>query len=91
MVLDVLQSLEARTDLLSRLDTEFDQEMLAEAMGRVQQRVEPHTWEAFRLTAIEDRSGADVAELLQVKVATVFKAKSKVLKMLQDEILKEEG
>jgi RNA polymerase sigma-70 factor (ECF subfamily) len=87
-VLQALQSVEARDDLLEHLHAEFDQELLEEAMERVQQRVEPHTWEAFRLSAIEGRSGAAVAEQLQMKVATVFKAKSKVQKMLQDEIKK---
>jgi DNA-directed RNA polymerase specialized sigma24 family protein len=85
-VLELLQTLEARDDLLRRLDTEFDKEMLEEAMARVQKRVEAHTWEAFRLTALEQLSGAEVAQRLQVNVATVFKAKSKVLKMLQEEI-----
>ena len=31
------------------------------AQARVRQRVEPHTWEAFRLTAMEGLSGADAA------------------------------
>ena len=87
-VLDRLQTVEARDDLLRRLDEEFDQELLAEAAERVRRRVEPHTWEAFRLTALEGLSGAAVAEQLGMKVVTVFKAKSKVLKMLQDEIAK---
>ena len=50
---DWLESLEARDDLIERLDEQFDRELLEEAMVRVRLRVEPHTWEAFRLTAIE--------------------------------------
>lgn len=88
--LKVLQSVEARDDLVKQLSAEFDQELLEEAMGQVQQRVEPRTWEAFRLTAMQGMSGADVARQLNMKVATVFKAKSKVLKMLQEEISKSE-
>lgn len=88
--LRVLQSVEARDDLVKQLSAEFDQELLEEAMGQVQQRVEPRTWEAFRLTAMQGMSGADVARQLNMKVATVFKAKSKVLKMLQEEISKSE-
>ena len=61
------------------------------AAEHVRQRVEPHTWEAFRLTAFEERSGADTATHLGLKVATVFKAKSKVQKMLQEEIARLEG
>jgi RNA polymerase sigma-70 factor (ECF subfamily) len=73
------------------LDAQFDQELFAEARTRVEQRVEPHTWEAFHLTAVEGFSGAEVAQKLGLRVATVFKAKSKVQKMLQEEIARLEG
>jgi DNA-directed RNA polymerase specialized sigma24 family protein len=43
----------------------------------VRERVEPHTWEAFRLTAQEGRTGAEAAAALAMQVGTVFKAKSK--------------
>jgi RNA polymerase sigma-70 factor (ECF subfamily) len=86
VALDVLETVEAREDLLERLKSAFDQELLEEAMERIQARVEPHTWEAFRLTAIEGLAGAAVGEQLNMKVATVFKARSKVQQMLQDEI-----
>jgi RNA polymerase sigma-70 factor (ECF subfamily) len=77
---------EAGDDLVQRLGEQFDQEVLAEAQSRVQQRVEPHTWEAFRMTAVEGLSGAETAARLDMKVATVFKAKSKVQQMLQEEV-----
>jgi RNA polymerase sigma-70 factor (ECF subfamily) len=86
VALDVLETVEAREDLLERLKSAFDQELLEEAIERIQARVEPHTWEAFRLTAIEGLAGAVVGEQLNMKVATVFKARSKVQQMLQDEI-----
>ena len=88
---DWLESLEARDDLVERLNEQFDRELLEEATVRVRLRVEPHTWEAFRLTAIERMSGAAVAERLGMKVATVFKAKSKVQRMLREEIGRLEG
>jgi RNA polymerase sigma factor (sigma-70 family) len=86
-----LESLEARDDLLERLNDQFDRELLEEATVRVRLRVEAHTWEAFRLTAIEGMTGAAVAERLRLKVATVFKAKSKVQRMLREEIGRLEG
>jgi RNA polymerase sigma-70 factor (ECF subfamily) len=64
---------------------------LDEAMLRVRLRVEPHTWEAFHLTAVDGLSGADVGIRLGMKVATVFKAKSKVQKMLQEEVQRLNG
>jgi RNA polymerase sigma-70 factor (ECF subfamily) len=53
---------------------------------RVQQQVEPHTWEAYRLTAVERLSGAAAAARLDMQVMAVFKAKSKVLKLLHKEL-----
>ncbi len=88
---DWLESLEARDDLIESLGEPFDRELLEEAMVRVRLRVEPHTWEAFRLAAIDGNAGATVAERLGMKVATVFKAKSKVQRMLREEIAHLEG
>jgi RNA polymerase sigma-70 factor (ECF subfamily) len=85
-VLGLLESVEAGDDLVRRLNEQFDQEVLAEAQAQVQQRVEPHTWEAFRLTAMEGLSGAEAAARLGLKVATVYKAKSKVQQMLHEEV-----
>jgi RNA polymerase sigma factor (sigma-70 family) len=85
-VLGLLEAVAAGDDLVRRLDEQFDQEVLAEAQARVRQRVEPHTWEAFHLTALEGRSGAEAAARLGLKVATVYKAKSKVQQMLHEEV-----
>jgi RNA polymerase sigma-70 factor (ECF subfamily) len=87
-VLGRLQMVEAGDDLVRRLDEEFDLEVLAEAQARVQQCVEAHTWEAFRLTALEGLSGAQAAAQLGLKVATVYKAKSKVQKMLHEAVVR---
>jgi RNA polymerase sigma-70 factor (ECF subfamily) len=48
--------------------------------------VAENTWEAFRQTAMLGRPAADVASDLNMPVASVFKAKSNVQKMLQDEL-----
>jgi hypothetical protein len=85
-MLEVLHRVEAREDLQKRLEEEFDRELLAEAMARVRLRVEPHTWEAFRLLAEGECSGAEAAGRLGMKVATVFVARSKVNKMIREEM-----
>ncbi len=82
----VLGSVEAREDLAARLEQAFDLERLEMAQARVRERIEPHTWEAFRLTALEGKSGADAAAVLHMQVGTVFKAKSKVQQMLREEV-----
>jgi RNA polymerase sigma-70 factor (ECF subfamily) len=90
---DLLDTAQARDDLAQRLQEAFDQELLELAVARVRERIEPHTWEAYRLTALEGRAGADVAAQLKMEVGTVYKAKSKVHAMLQETVarLQEEG
>jgi RNA polymerase sigma-70 factor (ECF subfamily) len=90
-VLEVLQTVEARDRLADHLDGEYTRELLDEAMARVRLRVRPHTWEAFRLLAFEGLSGAEAAGRLGMKVATVFVARSKVQKMVQEEVRRLEG
>ena len=87
-VLEMMRTVEAREDLVLKLDEEFDRELLDEAMARVRMRVVPRTWEAFERTAMRSESGADAAKALGMKVATVFVARSKVQKMLQEELRK---
>jgi len=87
-VLELLQTVEAREDLVRRLEDEFDRELLDEAAARVRVRVTPRTWEAFERTAVRGESGAEVAQALGMKVATVFVARSKVQKMLREELQK---
>jgi RNA polymerase sigma-70 factor (ECF subfamily) len=85
-VLAQLNSVEAREDLLLQLEQEFDRELLDEATARVRLRVEPHTWDAFALTAVEGLSGAEAASRLGMQVGTVYVARGKVQKMLQEEV-----
>ena len=87
-VQDLILSLEARQDLAQKLEQAFDLELLEAAKARVRLRVAPHTWEAFRLMAFEALPVAEVAARVQLQVAMVYVAKSKVQKMLQEEIAK---
>src|SRR5262245_50625864 len=90
-VLASLSTLEAREDLLRRLEEEFDLDVLEEAVGRVRERVEPSTWEAFLLTAVEAVPAVEVARRLNKKVATIYVARSKVQRMLQEEVQRLRG
>jgi RNA polymerase sigma-70 factor (ECF subfamily) len=84
-VYEQLASVPARDDLVQRLEHEFDHELLEQAMLRVRLRVASHTWDAFRLTAIDDVPAAEVARRLEMKIANVYVAKSAVLKLLKEE------
>jgi RNA polymerase sigma-70 factor (ECF subfamily) len=82
----LLLTLEAREDLVQKLEEAFDLELLEVAKVRARLRVAPHTWEAFRLFALEGLPVAEVAARVGLQVAMVYVAKSKVQKMLQEEI-----
>ena len=85
-VQELMLTLEAREDLARKLEEAFDLELLEAAKVRVRLRVAPHTWEAFRLMALEGLPVAEVAARVHLQVAMVYVAKSKVQKMLQEEI-----
>jgi RNA polymerase sigma-70 factor (ECF subfamily) len=88
---ELARDAEAREDLVHRLEEEFDLELLDEAKARVRSRVAEHTWEAFRLTAVEGLPAPRVAGLLAMKVTAVYLAKSRVVALLRDEIRSLEG
>jgi RNA polymerase sigma-70 factor (ECF subfamily) len=90
-VVELLATVEAGDDLARRIEEEYERELLEAASVRVQLRVEPHTWEAFRLQVFEGLSGADTAAKLGMNVGAVYVARSKVQKMLQQEIQELEG
>jgi RNA polymerase sigma-70 factor (ECF subfamily) len=80
---EMLENTIAGLDLEQRLEEEFDRELLARAMTEVAARVAPTTWEAFRLQAVEGLPASEVAARLEMKIASVYKARSNVVKRLQ--------
>jgi RNA polymerase sigma-70 factor (ECF subfamily) len=82
----MLHTVQARDDLLRRLQEGFDQDLVERAMELVQERVEAHTWEAFRLSAIEGVGASDVAAKLGMRIGSVYKARSVVQGMLRDTV-----
>jgi RNA polymerase sigma factor (sigma-70 family) len=87
-VLRRLHTVVARDDLVQRLEQKYDAELLELAQARVRLRVGPRSWEAFRLLALERRPGAEVAAELGMRVGTAYVARSRVQKLLQEEIRK---
>jgi RNA polymerase sigma-70 factor (ECF subfamily) len=85
-VVSVLATVEARDDLARRLEEQYDLELLDEATARVRLRVAPQTWEAFRLLTFEDLTGPDAAARLGVNLSSVYVARSRVQKLIQEEL-----
>jgi RNA polymerase sigma-70 factor (ECF subfamily) len=81
-----LGTVPARDDLISQMESAYDRELAEAALDRVRIRVHPATWEAFSLTALNNVTAAKAAEQLGLSVVSVYKARSNVLKLLQQEI-----
>lgn len=61
-------------------------ELFIWAADRVMNTVKEATWQAFWMTAVEDRSVEDAANTLGLSVGAVYIARSRVLSRLKDEI-----
>jgi RNA polymerase sigma-70 factor (ECF subfamily) len=66
---------------------EFNDYLLQAALRRIRPDFEPQTWNAFELVWNRGRPAPEVARELGVPVATVYVAKSRVLKRLREEML----
>jgi RNA polymerase sigma-70 factor (ECF subfamily) len=87
VIAEMLNSVQARVDLVRHLEETYDQELLELAIADVRERVEPHTWEAFRLTAIDGVGALEVAARLGIRVATVYRARHVVQKKLREALV----
>lgn len=67
-------------------DREVKEAMLVTALERVQTRVKPVNFQAFRRYAINDEDAEEVASDLGISRNAVFIAKNRILKMLRDEV-----
>lgn len=76
----------ARDDFLSHLEAESQRELVERAKEVVSLRVQPRTWQAFLLMTDHHLPAAEVGRRLGMKEATVYVARSKVQRMLRDEV-----
>jgi RNA polymerase sigma-70 factor (ECF subfamily) len=65
---------------------EFDAEVLRVALVHAREHFEPITWRAFELAWLAGNSAAAVAIELEIPIETVYVAKSRVLKRLEEEV-----
>ena len=87
-VLELFANIQAGDDLERHLKQEFHRELVDQAMGLVQARVAERTWDAFRLTVLEECSGADAAARLEMTIARVYTSKSQVKRLIREEVRK---
>ena len=68
------------------VDAAGERELFELAQKMVRLRVDLQTWQAFERTAILGESGTDVSKQLQMPIASVYQAKSRVQKLLKDQV-----
>ncbi len=69
--------------LAEQIEAGYQEELLTEAESRAQLRIQPKTWEAYSMLAKDGLSAPEVAGKMGIKVADVYVAKSRVIKMLR--------
>ena len=62
---------------------EARREVFQWAARRVREEFEPHTWDAFYLTAVEGREIGDAADLLRKQPGAIYAARSRVMRRLR--------
>jgi RNA polymerase sigma-70 factor (ECF subfamily) len=67
-------------------EREHDRRLFTWAAERVRGEVHDATWQAFWLSAIDGKSGQEVADMLQMTVAAVYLAKSRVMSRLKQKV-----
>lgn len=76
----------ARQSLEEELDRIFELQLLEQAMKDVESRVQPSTWAAFRMTALESLPAKLVAEKIGLKATAVYAARSRVQRLITEEL-----
>jgi RNA polymerase sigma-70 factor (ECF subfamily) len=83
-VFALLESVEAREDLLQRMEEGFDRELLDRALEIVRGQFATHNWEAFCLTALQGVSAAATARQLNMSIGRVYAARSQIQQRLSE-------
>jgi RNA polymerase sigma factor (sigma-70 family) len=88
----MLEWLQQQPDRLDRLadqwDREYKRQLLLTAAQGIRGQFEEKTWQAFWRTTVDGASGKEVAQTLDMTVAAVYLAKSRVMARLKEAIRK---
>ncbi|MFK7820786.1 MAG: RNA polymerase sigma factor [Planctomycetaceae bacterium] len=87
-LLNSLQAPNAIDALVTDLEARHQRELLEQAATAVQPRVKQHTWEAWKRTSMERVPASEVASQLGIAIGDVYVARSRINKMLTEEVQK---
>jgi len=80
------ESLEARASLEEEFRKLFEHQILEQAMDIVKSRVQASTWDAFRITALENAGGEIAAEICGLQINAVYAARYRVQRLITAEM-----
>jgi RNA polymerase sigma-70 factor (ECF subfamily) len=84
-MLDVLNAQPDRADE-QHWEQDLEREMFARAAEKIRGAFSETTWQAFWQTAVEGKSGKEVAQALGISVGAVYLAKSRVMVRLKEQL-----
>lgn len=67
-------------------ETDLDRRLPRRVLELVQSEIEPQTWQAFWLTTVEDRTAREAADQLNMQLASIYQAKSRVLRRIRQRL-----
>jgi RNA polymerase sigma-70 factor (ECF subfamily) len=88
---ELLEAQPARDEDQALWDLEYERRLFNWAAEQVRDRFHDSTWRAFWLTAVDGKSGQEVADRLGMTVAAVYLAKSRVMARLREQIQQLDG
>jgi len=83
-MLEMMEAIPSREEDAGLWEREYERRLFAWAAEQVQTRVDRSTWQAFWQTAVDGKSGEQVAEALGMSVGAVYVAKSRVIARLRN-------
>lgn len=90
-ILEACETPDTIAELSKALESRAEIELLREAEARVRLRVKPTNWEAWRLSIREEMKAPEVAARMEMDVADIYVARSRINKMLKEEIFRIDG
>jgi len=82
----VMKNLPERCAESDFYDAEYEKQLFAWAADKIKPSFKPQTWQAFWLTAVENRSVAEVSETLELSAGAIYMARSRVIAKLRKTI-----
>lgn len=77
--------------LFEEVEKGYQAELLRRAAANVQLRVKPATWSVWQMTCEQEIDARDAASRLGISIGDVYVAKSRILKMLREEVARLES